>query len=148
MSNFSVALTECLSEKGWEQTKFAEDVGLSRGQINRYARGMKGDRKALPKPSTLVSICTPFNSDQQARLVVAYLRDQQAEIPAEMANSAIILPTSTRIREVNDSLPDLDPDLRRAVIFLSKLAVDHTEIRDLILHWETVLASRVKKSVS
>lgn len=131
MSYVSAALTTALKSLEWTQTELSNRAKVDRGMLNRYVRGIKplGEENL---PSLLKTLPKPHND----HLLAAYLRDL---IPAGTEATVTIL-TDAIAAETPPSLPsDLDPKVRKAIDFLARKAIVHTEIKDMLVHFAKVL---------
>lgn len=131
MSYVSAALTRAVKELHISQTKLSESSGVQRGMLNRYMRGAQLGQDNLPK------LVAALPEPHKSALVAAYARDwvpeaEQSLVQISSANghtapAAVVLP------------PDLDPDLRDALIYLAERGLRHPQIRDMVLQLVGVL---------
>ncbi len=125
MSHFSNAINSALAELEWSQTHFSEASGIPRPQINRYVRGT-----SIAEPGSFERMLSVLPPHLHTPLLRAYLSDL---VPSGYRHLVPFAEAPNASRKKN-ALPDgLDAELRETISTLAHLALEHTQIRDLLV---------------
>ncbi len=128
MHRFRTSLTELLRQQGWTQQGFANRLGTDPANVSRWLSG-----KSAPDSSTVGKILEALPEEFQSDLLNAYLKDQvpprfETLVKIETLEGGKIMPPSNE-----PDLPDaLGPELKKQIVYFSKLALRWPEARKII----------------
>jgi transcriptional regulator with XRE-family HTH domain len=128
MSYFSIALSEILAENQWSQSDLAKFSNLDNGKISRWI----ADNTPI-KPDDLERIAALLkSSDQQARLIIAHLRD---ECPKGHGGERIEIKLGSHaVPLLESATPPLAAGIERAFQVLRANAPSDTDLREILIH--------------
>ncbi|XHR29874.1 MAG: helix-turn-helix domain-containing protein [Chthoniobacteraceae bacterium] len=130
MSSFSTALTKTLETLKWTQKQLADETGINRPQINRYAKGTGGIEL-----SGVAEILKAVPENHRAALLVAWLKDQT---PTDFSQFVEIYPVENAVKEESPEeleFPhEADEELKRLIRWVLQRSIHNKEFRDMLEH--------------
>jgi transcriptional regulator with XRE-family HTH domain len=128
MHRFRTSLSQLLDEQGWTQQGFAHRLGTDPANVSRWLSG-----KSAPDSSTVGKILEALPEEFQSDLLTAYLKDQVPErfepvVKIEAVGGGKLRPSA----DAPDLPEALSPELKKQIVYFSKLALRWPEVKKLI----------------
>lgn len=133
MNYFAAQLTDELDEDGRPRGVLAKEFGINASNLSQFCNGTEvcGEKQRD-------RILAKMPKDAASRLTAAWLRDRIPDIVEP--GSVVVSVDPSRIAEKDvEEFPDVDPELRRMLVYLMTRASRHPEIRSAILSFGQAL---------
>lgn len=127
MSCFSTALTKTLYDLHWTQKQLADETGINRPQINRYAKGSGGIEL-----SGVRAVLNAVPEEYRAELLVAWLKDQTPEDSAKFVRVEV---NDSVVREEAETFKmpaEADPQLRSLIQWVTSRCIHNKDFRTVL----------------
>jgi len=128
MHRFRTSLSQLLDEQGWTQQGFAHRLGTDPANVSRWLSG-----KSAPDSNTVGKILEALPEEFQSDMLTAYLKDQVPERFEPVVKIEAISGGKLRPSDAGPDLPEaLSPELKKQIVYFSKLALRWPEVKKLI----------------